>query len=252
MNPLSEPKHWIEPAHWRVRAMFGGETIVDSRRVMMLLSNVRTPVYYFPFADAKMELLSESVRTGSSDIGVARYWHLRVGDRVVEDVARSWVRPASGLEGIIDHVAFKWDAMDMWLEEDEEVFVHPKDPYKRIDVRESSRHVVATAAGVVIAETSRPRLLFETGLPMRYYFPMPDVRLDLLTRSDTVTHCPYKGSAVHYSAKIGEEVLQDIAWCYPVALPEAQKVQGLIAFYPKRLDSLTVDGVEASTANDPF
>jgi len=102
--------------------------------------------------------------------------------------------------------------MDAWYEEEEEIFLHPRDPYKRVDVLKSSRHVRVVLSGETIAESDRPHLLFETGLPPRYYFPEEDVRMDLLEQSESTSICPYKGKDVYLSAKIGDELFEDLAW----------------------------------------
>jgi uncharacterized protein (DUF427 family) len=95
--------------------------------------------------------------------------------------------------------------------------------------------------GVVLAESRAPRVLFETGLPPRFYLAQTDVRLDLLEPSDTVTHCPYKGRARHLSARVGDRVVRDIAWSYPAPLPESSGITGLVCFYDDRAD-VYVDG----------
>jgi uncharacterized protein (DUF427 family) len=127
--------------------------------------------------------------------------------------------------------------MDAWYEEDEEVFVHARDPHKRVDVLESSRHVVVRVGGEVVAETKRPRLLFETGLPTRYYVPREDVRMELLHPSDRQTQCPYKGTASYLST----ESEPDVAWFYPEPIPEQPRIKDLIAFFNERVD-IEVDG----------
>jgi uncharacterized protein (DUF427 family) len=137
-----------------------------------------------------------------------------------------------------DHIRFDWGAMDAWFEEDEEVFTHARDPYRRIDALRSSRHVRVELDGVVLADSRRPTVLFETGLRPRYYLPKVDVRTDLLEPTDTVTSCPYKGQARYWSARVGERVERDVAWSYPTPLPESAPVAGLVCFYDERLDVL--------------
>jgi uncharacterized protein (DUF427 family) len=131
--------------------------------------------------------------------------------------------------------------MDSWFEEDDEVFVHPRDPYHRVDVLNSSRHVKVVVEGEVVAETHRPRLLFETGLPTRYYFPKLDVRLELLEPTDSVTACPYKGQARYWSVRVGDHVVKDLVWSYPTTIPECPKIENLLSFYNEKVD-LYVDG----------
>ena len=238
-------EHWItfEPSPRWVRVRFGGETVADSRRVMLLREHGRTPVYYFPQADVQMALLAPS-ETRSSDAhkGEAAHWSVRAGDRVAEDAAWSFARPAAGQEALAGYVAFDWRAMDHWYEEDDEVFVHARDPHKRVDTLHSSRHVRVEVGGETLADSRRPLLLFETGLPTRYYLPPQDVRMDLLERSETVTQCPYKGVATHWTVRLGDQRFTDYAWSYPFPIPEIPKIEGLIAFYNERVDALIVDG----------
>ncbi len=221
----------------RVRAMFGGQTVADSDGVRLLLEPRHLPVYYFPAEDVRQDLLVPSDTRGDAPSkGEATYWHVRVGDRQVDDAAWSYRAPPETASSIAGYIAFYWNAMDAWFEEDDEVFVHPKDPYHRVDVLNSSRHVRVEVDGVTIAETRRPRLLYETGLPIRYYIPKADVRLDLLERSETVTHCPYKGTTEHFSARVGEHLTEDVAWVYATPLTESSKIENLVAFYNERVD----------------
>jgi uncharacterized protein (DUF427 family) len=130
--------------------------------------------------------------------------------------------------------------MDAWFEEDEEVFTHPRDPYTRVDILPSSRHVRVEVDGLTVAESTKPTLLFETGLATRYYLPKTDVRMDLLTPTATSSHCPYKGDANYWSLAL-EGAVADVAWSYRTPLPESQKIAGLVCFYPEKVD-LYVDG----------
>jgi uncharacterized protein (DUF427 family) len=147
------------------------------------------------------------------------------------------------------YVSVPWDAADRWYEEDEEVFVHPRDPFHRVEVRQSSRHVVVTLDGKPLADSRRPLLLFETGLPTRYYLPPDDVDFDLLEPSPTITRCPYKGTARHWSASGGEP--GDVCWSYEGPLPEIERIDGLIAFYNERVD-IAVDGSPLERPVTPF
>jgi uncharacterized protein (DUF427 family) len=155
--------------------------------------------------------------------------------------------PDSPIEELRGTVKLEWDAMDAWFEEDEQVFVHPRDPYKRVDILASSRHVRVEVDGVTVADSIRPRILFETSLPARYYLPKTDVRLDLLEPTDTVTGCPYKGWAEYWSVA-GHK---DLAWSYRTPLPESQKVAGLISFYNEKVD-IYLDGVLQDRPKSPF
>jgi uncharacterized protein (DUF427 family) len=159
----------------------------------------------------------------------------------VPDAALSYPEPPPTAPAIADYLTFRWDAVDEWYEEDERIFVHPADPYHRIDVRQSSRHVRVLVDGTVIADSQRPLLLFETALPTRYYLPPEDVRADLLVESDTRTACAYKGSASYWSVRLGEEVKPDLIWSYSDPEPEVARIRGYLAFFNERLD-IEVDG----------
>jgi uncharacterized protein (DUF427 family) len=124
----------------------------------------------------------------------------------------------------------------------QQVFAHARDPYKRVDVLPSSRHVRIVLGGVTIADTRRPQLLLETGLPIRYYIPEQDVRMELLETSETTTRCPYKGEASYWSARIGERVFKDIVWSYHEPLPACSPIAGLLCFFNERVDAIYVDG----------
>jgi len=157
-------------------------------------------------------------------------WYIPEGD--VSDPALS----TTTIPELPAHVRLDWAAVDRWFEEDVEVFVHPRSPYTRVDILKSSRHVVVRIDGTVVADTVKPTILVETGLPPRWYIPPTDVRLDLLTQSETSTGCPYKGFATYWSADINGDLHPDIAWSYATPLPESAGVAGLICFYNERVD----------------
>jgi uncharacterized protein (DUF427 family) len=211
---LKEGVH-IERSSRRVRTYFGNELIADSEHVLLVYETKRPPAYWFPIADVRMECLEQSQQA--------------------EDIIR-W------------HLVVK---MDAWFEEDEQVFVHPRDPYTRVDTLHSSRHVRVEIDGVTMGETRRPMLLFETGLPTRYYIPKLDVRMDLLEPSESVTRCPYKGVARHWSARVGDKLVTDIVWSYPAPIPECPKIENLLSFYNERVD-LYIDGVLQDRPITPF
>jgi uncharacterized protein (DUF427 family) len=240
-----EPAHTIsfEPCAKRVRVQFNGETVADSTRVHLLHETRHLPVYYFPRADVRMELLTRTDHaTHCPYKGDASYWTVTVGERSAENAVWSYEDPIPEVAGIKDCMAFYWERMDRWLEEDEEVIVHARDPRVRIDVLESHRPVTVTLGGVTVAETRRARFLFETNLPTRYYIPREDVRLDLLEPSDSHTACPYKGRASYYSARIGGTLYPDIAWFYPDPLPESLRIKDYLCFYDEQVDAVTLDG----------
>jgi uncharacterized protein (DUF427 family) len=192
--------------------------------------------------DVRTELFEPSDRrTTCGRKGEAAYWTLRVGDRLLEDVMWGYDEPLDAIPEIAGHRAFYWGRMDHWYEEDDEVFVHARDPFNRVDVLSFSRHVRIDVDGVCVAESRRPWLLFETGLPTRYYLPQADVRMDLLRPSDKVTACPYKGRASYYSVDVGHRIVPDLAWTYTFPIPEQPKIAGLIAFFDEKVD-VWVDG----------
>ncbi|HEX9032169.1 MAG TPA: DUF427 domain-containing protein [Streptosporangiaceae bacterium] len=130
--------------------------------------------------------------------------------------------------------------------------MHPRDPYHRVDVLHSSRHVRVVMLGETVAETTRPRLLFETNLPTRYYIPPRDVRLDLLVASETSTQCPYKGVASYYGVRAGDTVARDVAWTYRFPIPECPKIEGLICFFNEKVDAIFLDGAELPKPRTPW
>ena len=144
--------------------------------------------------------------------------------------------------GLAGTVRFEWNALDAWYEEDEQVFVHPRNPYVRVDALRSSRPIRAQLDGVVLAETTSPVFVFETGLPTRYYIPRIDVDFDHLVPTDTVTECPYKGrTSGYWSVRAGGAIQSDLAWTYDFPTRQLLPIAGMIAFYNEKIDHV-VDG----------
>jgi uncharacterized protein (DUF427 family) len=228
---------YLEPSPKRVRVIVDGETIVDTCRAMLLQESGLMPLYYFPPEDVRTDLLEPSDKhTRCPKKGEASYYTLRVGDRVVPDAAWYYPDPLEGAPPIKDLIAFYWDRVDQWLEEDEALFGHVRDPYHRIDIRPSSRHIRISLDGQLLAESRRPMALFESNLPVRWYLPAEDVLAEL-GPSEKTSMCPYKGRAQYHSVA-GHE---DLIWYYSEPLPEASPVAGLLCFYNERVD-LEVDG----------
>lgn len=233
----------FEQSPKRVRVEFAGTVVADSLSPLLLLESTYLPVYYFPFTDIRTEFLVESAhRTVCPYKGDARYWHVQVGDRRAENALWAYLDPIESAAALGGHAAFYWDKMDRWLEEDEEVIRHPRDPYHRVDVVRSFRTVEAVLASRVLARSNASFFLFETGMPTRYYIPKSDVRMDLLRESPTTTQCPYKGTASYWSAVLDGKTWTDVAWCYENPLPECPRIAGFMSFYAEKLDFLTVDG----------
>jgi len=242
------------PANRRIRLQFGGQTIADSTAVMLLREPRRALTYYFPQADVRMELLAKgSTPTGSvsgeafywspPSRSKAQFWALTVDQKTAEEAAWSYADILSNDLDLRGYVAFNWPKMDHWLEEEEEVFGHPRDPYHRVDVLQSSHHIKIVIGGQVVAETKRPRLLLETSLPPRYYIPQEDIRMDLLTPTESHTICPYKGTASYWSLTSESGVEEDIVWSYLNPLIDCSKIENLLSFYDERVEAVYVDGI---------
>jgi uncharacterized protein (DUF427 family) len=231
----------VEHGAKRIRVYLGGQLIADTIRPLMVWEVPYYPTYYFPAADVRAELLhADGAVDHSPSRGDGETFTVRAGGREAPGAAvRLEQSPIAELRSTIK---LHWQAMDAWFEEDEEVFTHARDPYTRLDILASSRHLRVELGGVTVAESTSPRLLFETGLPVRYYVPKTHVRMELMQRGETVTHCPYKGRAESWSVQAGEHFHDNVAWSYPSPLPESQKIAGLIAFYNEKVD-LFVGGV---------
>ncbi|TDD72199.1 DUF427 domain-containing protein [Actinomadura darangshiensis] len=225
----------IEESGKRVRAYLGGRLVADTTKPSLVWEIPYYPTYYFPETDVRADLVEDGPGERSPSRGDATAYTVKVDGAEAAGAALRYTE----LPGL---VRIAWDAMDAWFEEDEEVFVHPRDPYTRVDVLAASRHVRVEVDGVTVAESSSPRLLFETGLPVRYYLPKPHVRMDLLEHTDTVTHCPYKGTAEYWSVRAGGELHADLAWSYATPLDESRKTAGLVCFFNEKVD-IFVDGV---------
>jgi uncharacterized protein (DUF427 family) len=237
----------------RVRVKFNGETIADSSAAHLLFETRHLPIYYLPRGDVRMDLLRATEHhTYCPYKGTAAYWSIAVGDRVSENAVWGYPEPFAEVAAIQDYVAFYWDRVDHWFEEDDEIFVHARDPYKRVDVVNSLRPLQVIVGGETIADTRRARFLFETRLPTRYYIPPEDVRMDLLVPSEKVTSCPYKGTARYYSVKVGDQVFPDIVWCYPDPIPECPKIKGYLCFFNEHVDDTRLDGVSVPRPVTPW
>ena len=228
----------------RVRGFKDGEIVVDSKHVHMLHESRILPVWYFPEEDVRMDLLRVTGHTTHCPWkGDSRYYAL--GD--VEKAAWTYPEPISGMERLKALVAFHFGAVDEWLEEDEPVIGHPRDPFHRIDVNRSSRHVKVTLDGETLSESDHPLALFETGLPTRWYLPREDVNMDLLQASETRTTCAYKGHASTFSSR----ERADIAWTYPEPEREVEPIRDRIAFYNEFVD-IELDGEPQERPASPF
>jgi uncharacterized protein (DUF427 family) len=233
----------LEASQKRVRVVINGKTIADSVRPVLLFESGSRPVWYFPRADLRADLIEKSGHESATPArGPATYWTLTAGNRRVENALWSHERPPAGLEALKDYFAFAPDKVDHWFEEDEEAFGHARDPYHRIDVRPSTRRVRVVYAGETIADTTRAMFLFETGLPTRYYVPAADVRTEFLAPTARRTTCPYKGHASYWTIRVGDRVAENAVWGYLDPQDECLRVKGLLCFYPEKVEAIDVEG----------
>lgn len=250
MDPTASDTPHIEASTRRVRVLFGGEWIADATRPLLVWERPHYPTYYLPRADVRADALVATDRTvDAPGGGHATVHHVAVGDRRADEAAR--VVDAPALQQLADTVRISWGAMDAWFEEDEQVYVHPRDPYKRVDVLASSRHVEVAVDGVTVADTHNPLLLFETGLPTRYYIPKTDARMDLLTPTDHTTRCPYKGTAEYYTVTTDAGTHDNLAWWYRHPTRESAPIAGYVSFYNEKVD-VTVDDEAQDRPTTPF
>ncbi|MEU0674706.1 DUF427 domain-containing protein [Streptomyces sp. NPDC006172] len=236
---LIVPVGHVEPVPRRVRGLIGGRVVFDTRRALYVWEWPPYPQFSIPVEDVAGELTDDE-HVDRLGPGPARRHSLRLGDEVCEGAAWLWGDGAP--EALRGTARFRWNALDAWFEEDEQVFVHPRSPYSRVDALRSSSRVRVEADGVVLADAPHCVKLFETGLPTRYYLDRAHVDFTRLRRSDTVTRCPYKGTTSDYWSFDGEALThEDIAWAYDFPTPAVAGIAGMVAFYNERVD-LRVDG----------
>ena len=231
----------VEQGPKRVRAYLSGELVADTRTPFLVWEWPYYPTYYFPAEDVRAELVPAGEIQHSPSRGDGQVCHVKVAGAGAGADGAALRYPDSPIESLRGLVRLDWASMSEWFEEDEPVYVHPRDPYSRVDILASTRQVRVEIDGVTVADSRQPRILFETGLPPRYYLPLTDLRMDLLRPSDTQTHCPYKGTAAYWSVDTGRAVHTDVVWIYRTPLPESQKVAGLACFYNEKVD-IHLDG----------
>jgi uncharacterized protein (DUF427 family) len=232
-----------EPSERWVRAARGGQPVLDSRRAVLVREpGAYAPRYAFPKDDVLDGRLQPSERPpAGAHNGATEFFDLVLDGTAVPNAA--WVYPDPGLA---QYVAFEWfsegaPVLDDWREEDEPSYLIPRDPHHRVDAIRSTRHVTVAIDGRLVADTEAPVLMFETGIPVRYYIPPGDIRVDLFEPTGTSTGCPYKGMASYWSYIGGDEIRPDIAWAYVDPLAGAEAVKGYRSFYD-HLAEITVDG----------
>jgi uncharacterized protein (DUF427 family) len=239
------PDHvlYAEPAGRRMRVELAGVAVATSDDVVLLHETGQYPVAYFPARHIRGDRLVESgKRTTHAELGEATWWTLQVAGRSFANVAWSYQHPPEHAREMAGLVAFVWAELDAVYEEQERIFGHAADPYHRVDVRASDRHVSVHLNGRVIADTRAPLALFETGFAPRWYLPLRDCDAAALGDDPLRTLCPYKGVAQYFDVIAGGVVAAGAAWCYPEALPESARLRGYVSFDPGQLE-LRVDDV---------
>ena len=226
----------VEPSPRRVRGYFDDVLVFDTTRALYVWEIAYYPQYYIPLSDVRMEHLQDENHAQKLQFGSSRLHSLTSPVRTLKSAARVY---DSG--SVAGSVRFEWDALE-WFEEDEPIIGHPRNPYIRVDSLRSHRHVRVELDGVVLAETHSPVLLFETGLPTRFYIDRTDVEFSHLEPSKTESVCPYKGiTSGYWTFRSGDSVFPDIAWAYDYPLREVAPIAGMVAFYNEKLD-IFVDG----------
>jgi uncharacterized protein (DUF427 family) len=232
-GPLPERMLFAEPLRRRMRVRFGGQWVADSEDVVLLHEPNRYPVAYFPRADVAEGVLDAEQRTTTHrDLGPAAWFTVRAGDQDAPRAAWEYTGLPDHAGVLRDRVAFAWRAMDAFYEEDERIVGHAADPYHRVDIRQTSRHLVVRDGDRVVAETRRPVVLYESGFAPRWYVPREDIDETALTPVEGQTFCPYKGLAGYFD--IGSR--KRAAWSYPEAWPEVARVSGFVSFEPDVVD----------------
>jgi uncharacterized protein (DUF427 family) len=245
------PKARVAPSPRWVRVRAGDEEIANSRQAKLLswYGPGLLPTYCIPPSDVRSEVLVPSGDQGP--IEFCANHDVRAGGLVVPGGAQQFRHPPEALQQLDGYWTFTWDAGLSWFEEALEVHVHARDPYTRVDVLPSERQIRVELDGELVAESRRPHALFETTLPTRWYLPPDDVRSEMLVPSDTVTRCPYKGTASHWSVRTSRGIHRDVAWSYPDPVVECPRIAGLICFYNEKAD-LFVDGVPEARPWTPW
>ncbi len=239
---LDGPQHKIlfSPFPRRIRAMFGGETIVDSERAMLLHESNIFPVVYVPEGDVATELLTKTdLSTHCPFKGDASYWTVNAGDKEAENAVWGYETPIESASWLKGYVAVEWATMDHWFDEDDEIFGHIRDPYHRVDARPTSRRIQVRIDGHLVADTTNAFVVSETGGPNVYYIPSADIETDGFAKSGTTSHCPHKGDTVYFNHVATES--PDIAWSYPAPLEEATRVAGHWSFNGPNVEVERID-----------
>ena len=233
------------PSPKRLRVKVGDLFVADTTEGLVLYESDHLPVYYFPIKDVEESyLLASPTRTECPYKGAATHYSLNTGVTLVQDAGWRYLDPVKGCPPIADYMAFYWSKMDHWFDEDEEIFVHARDPFRRVDCLPSSRRVEIVVEGEKVADSRKGVFLFETGHPTRYYLPISDTRLELLNPSRYISRCPYKGIASYYHLTVNGKRHENMVWYYSEPVHESARIKGLVCFFNELVDRILVDGVE--------
>lgn len=237
------PADHVEPVPRRVRGVLGGQVVFDTTRALYIWEWPYYPQFQIPIVDVIAEALIDEGRTHRLKRGTVAKVGLRAGGVERLGAGRHYLE--SPIEGLAGTIRFEWDALDEWYEEDEQIFVHPRNPYARVDAIRSTRRVRIELDGLVLGETAAPVMVFETGLPTRYYLDRTAIDFSHLRPSDTVTSCPYKGRTTGYwSVQTGETLRRDLAWSYDFPTRQLLPIAGLVAFYNEKVDVFLEGGLQ--------
>ncbi|WP_330183707.1 DUF427 domain-containing protein [Nocardia sp. NBC_01503] len=239
----------VLPTAKRVRVYLGGLLAVDTTDARLVWEHPYFPTYYFPADELRVKLEPTGDTRTANTLGTPVGFDVIADGTVASGAAVRYLD--SPIPELQDLVRLDFEAMDAWFEEDEPIYGHPRDPFHRVDILSSSRHIRVEIAGQTVAESHNPRMLFETGLPARYYLPLTDIRMDLLQPSETKSLCPYKGFAEYWTVRIDRVVYPDVVWIYRAPFPESQKIAGFASFYNEKVD-IYVDGVLEARPDSPF
>jgi uncharacterized protein (DUF427 family) len=229
---------YAEPLRRRMRAELGGRTVVQSDHAVLLFEPARYPVAYFPIEDFAAGALREVEHRGAHpDLGETAWFEVVGATR--EAARGAWQHIALPEHaGILEgKVGIAWRAMDAFYEEDDRILGHAADPYHRIDIRRTSRHLVVRAVDRLVADAAAPLVLYESGFAPRWYVPREDVVAEALTPSRLQTFCPYKGIASYYD--IGSA--RNAVWSYRAPLEQMSAIGDLVSFEPDVVE-VTLDG----------
>ena len=244
-TPMPERVLFLEHLRRRMSVVLGGSTIARSDGAILLFEPARYPVAYFPVGDLADRVLQPTDReTAHPDLGKTKWFDVAGGDgNTTRRAAWQHVEPPAKAAALRDTVAFAWHAMDAFYEEDERILGHAADPYHRVDIRRTSRHLVVREDDRVVADTHAPLVLYESGFAPRWYLPRADIAADALHAIEGQTFCPYKGLASYYD--VGDT--RSAAWSYRAPFEEVARIADLVSFYPEKL-TITIDGEKLEPA----